>query len=142
MSFRRVGGIDMGNIEYVVTAGTAVAEGECLAENGNVVQRASATSTIHTVACIAAQTISTTDALILGTPLLNGPIQLWETDCSNNTAATQLYENMILTDKLYLDNTDTDVTGPTGIFHCLAVIGAAADKKLLGFFTVLPVTST
>lgn len=98
MAFRRVGGIDIGHYEFVVTAGTAIAEGDALAENGNVVERATSSSTIHTIECVAAETITTSDALILGIPIISGMIQIWEADCANNTASTQLYENMIFTD--------------------------------------------
>lgn len=142
MGMRRVGGIDIAAFEYTVTAGTAIAEGDILAESGNVVQRATSSSTIHTISCVAAETITTSDTQIQCIPIVSGPIQLWEVDTANATASTQLYENMALTDHDTVNNSGSDVSGATGVFHPLALVGAASDKKLLGYFTRLPVTST
>jgi hypothetical protein len=127
-------------IEGTVTAGTAIAEGDLLEYNGNVLQRATSSSTIHTLAGVSLETISTTDTEIKFAPLLPG--QLFEVDVANNTASTQRYESMILTDHDTINNTDTTVTGPTGVFKCLALTGAASDKKLIGTFHVSPQTST
>ena len=141
MAFRLVGGaIQNYTVEATVTSGTAVAAGDALAINGNVLERATSSSNIHTLVGVAAETISTTATLIKVIPIVQG--QLWEADVVDNTATTQRYESMVFTDHDTVNNTDTDVTGPTGVFFCLAPIGAAADKKLLGEFTRLKSTST
>jgi hypothetical protein len=128
------------DFEATVTAGTAIAAGDVLAINGNVLERATASSTIHTILAVASETISTSATKIKVT--LIRPGQIWEAATKNNTDATELYESMILNDEASVDNTDSDVTGPTGIFTCLALVGATGDKKCLGEFTRLQSTST
>jgi hypothetical protein len=128
--------------EATVTAGTAIAEGDVLDISGNVLQRATASSTIHTLAAVAAETISTTATTIRVIPIIGNETQIWEFDTTNNSATTQRYENAILTDHATLNNTDTTVTGPTGIFTIMFPVGAASAKKVLGHFNRLQVTST
>lgn len=141
MAMRLIGGFpDNYTVEGTVTAGTAIATGDILAINGNVLQRATASSTIHTIVGVAAETITTAATLIKFIPFVAG--QLWEVDTAADTATTQRYESMILTDHDTIDNTDTDVTGPTGVFFCLGVVGTAGNRKLIGEFTRLQSTST
>ena len=141
MAMRLVAGFpDNYTVEGTVTAGTAIAAGDVLVINGNVLARASSAATIHTVFGVAAETITTADSKIKVTPFCQG--QLWEVDTASNTDATELYESMVLTDHDTVNNTDSDVTGDTGVFFCLGLIGATGDKKLLGEFTRLQSTST
>lgn len=141
MGFKLVGGQpDSFDFEATVSAGTAIAAGDLLDISGNVLQRATSSSTIHTILAVASETISTT-ATKIKVKLIQ-PGQIWEAPVTNNTASTQLYESMVLTDHATVNNTDSDVTGPTGVFTCLALVGAASDKKILGEFTRLQSTST
>ena len=144
MAFRLVGGMPENfAVQYPVTAGTAIAAGVVLAINGNVVETATASSTIHTIVAVSAEAIGTGPSLILGIPI-TGPGQIWEADTLNNTHATnQLFESAILaTGGASIDNTAADVTGPTGVFTPFANIGAVTNKKVLGEFTRLQSTST
>lgn len=139
--FKLVGGtIEPYTVEGTVASGVAIAEGDALVINGNVLERATSSSTIHTLMGIALETITTAATTIRFQPIVQG--QIWEVESKNNTATTQRYESMIFEDHNSIDNTDTDVTGPTGVFLCLAPIGAAADKRLLGELTRLQSTST
>lgn len=141
MALKLVGGFpDAYAVECTVTAGTAIAEGDALDINGNVLQRATSSSTIHTIVGVAAESISTTATKIKVIPFVQG--QLWEVDATNNAATTQLYESMVFTDHDHINNTDSDVTGPTGVFLMLGYKGATTDKKLIGEFTRLQSTST
>lgn len=142
MGFKLVGGFpDSFTVEAPVTAGVAIAEGDALDISGNVLQRATASSTIHTLFGIAAETITTAAALILVRPVCQG--QVYQGDMKNNTHATnQIFESAIFEDHDSIDNTGTDVTGPTGIWLMLSPIGAVGDKKCLGEFTRLQSTST
>jgi hypothetical protein len=125
-----------------VTAGTAIAEGTVLVINGNVVAKADANATIHTIVAVAAESIGTSPAVIKAIPIV-GPGQIWEALCDNNTAANQLFESAVLGSAgATITNTSSDVTGPTGVFTPFALVGAAADKKVLGEFTRLQSTST
>lgn len=141
MAFKLRGGFpDSFTVEAVVTAGVAIAEGDLLAINGNVLERATASSTIHTIFGVAAETITTADSLIKVIPVCQG--QLWEADAANNTDSTERYESMVLTDHDTINNTDTDSTGATAVFFNLGAIGATSDKRLLGEFCRLQSTST
>lgn len=142
MGFRLRGGYPENfAMEGTVTAGTAVAAGDVLAINGNVLERATSSSTVHTIVGVAAETITVDDAKIKFIPICQG--QIWEADTNANTHATnQLYESCALTDHDTLDNSGSDVTGATGVFLIMANVGAVADKKVLGEFTRLQSTST
>jgi len=141
MAMRLIGGYPENfSVEMTVTSGTAVAAGDILAINANVVERATSSSTIHTIVGVAAETISTTATLIKVIPFAQG--QIWEVDTANNTDSTERYESMALTDHDTVNNSDTDVTGATGVFFCLGLVGATGDKKLIGEFTRLQSTST
>lgn len=142
MAFKLVGGFPE-SFAFVapVTAGTAINEGDALAINGNVLERATASSTIHTLFGIARETITTAATEILVAPVCQG--QLFQGDMKNNTHATnQIFESAIFDTSATIDNTSSDVTGPTGIWLMLQPIGAVGDKKALGEFTRLQSTST
>ncbi len=142
MAFKLVSGWPEEDVhEGIVTAGTAIAKGDVLDKNGNVLQRATSSSTIHTIVGVADETISTSATKIKYIPIIPFS-QMWEADAANSTASTQLYENCILTDHDTLNNSGSDVTGPTGIFNILYTKGAATDKKVLGYFHRLGPTST
>lgn len=140
---RLVGAIlESQSILGTVTAGTVITKGDVLDKSGNVLQAATSSSTIHTIVGVAAETIDTAASTILFVPIVPFA-QLWEFDTTNNTATTQRYESAILgANAATLNNTDSDVTGPTAIFTIANVVGAAADKKVIGWFNRLGPTST
>ena len=124
-----------------IATGVAIAAGDLLDISGNVVQRATSSSTIHTIVGVAAETVSTTATTIKVIPVCQG--QIWLADCTNNThASNQLFESCALTDHVTLSNTSSDVTGPTGVFLPFANVGGVTNKKMLGEFTRLQSTST
>ena len=55
-------------------------------------------------------------------------------DCTSNTAANQLYKNQAMTDGATIANSSSTTASTSGIFVPLAIVGAAADKKLYGYF--------
>jgi len=131
MAFRLKSGFPENfTIEVPVTAGVAIAEGDLLDINGNVLQRATSSSTILTIIGVAAETISTAATLIKVIPVCQG--QIWEADCTNSTASNQLFESCALTDHGHLSNTSSDVTGPTAVFLPFAITGTTT---MLGEFT-------
>lgn len=141
MAFKLVGGFpDNYTVEATVTAGVAIAAGDLLAINGNVLQRATSSSTIHTLFGVAAETISTTDTKIKVIPICQG--QIWEAETAADTDATELYESMVLTDHDTVNNSDTDVTGPTAVFLCTGFVGVTGNRKILGELTRSQSTST
>lgn len=141
MAFKLVGGFPENfTMSMPVTAGTAITVGSVLAISGNVVAKATGSSTIHTIVGVAAESIDTAASSILVIPV--NDTQIWEADCTNNTAANQLFEGAILTDELTLANTSSEVAGPTAIFLPMALVGAPATKKVQGQFIRLKSTST
>lgn len=62
------------------------------------------------------------------------PGQLFVADCTNNTAADQLNKAHLLTNGGTVNNTNTHSTDVNAVFIALAIVGAAADKKLIGRF--------
>ncbi len=142
MAFKLRGGYPESFVlQLPVTAGTAIAEGDALVINGNVVARADANATIHTLFGIARETITTAATSILCAPVCQG--QIYEGAMKNNTHATnQLLESAIFNDQASIDNTSSDVTGATGVWLMLSPVGAVADKLALGEFTRLQSTST
>ena len=102
MAFRLVGGMpDSHDLEGTVTSGVAIAAGDVLAINGNVLERATSSSTIHTIVGVASETITTAATLIKYKLIQQG--QLWEADTANNTDSTERYESCALTDHDTLD---------------------------------------
>ncbi len=141
MAMRLVGGAPLALIRQgPVTAGVAIQAGDVLAITGNVLIRATATSTIHTVVGVAAETITTAAALISYIPFVDG--QEWDCDTASNTSTNQLFEGAILSTTALIDNTSSEVAGPTAIFLPHAVVGTAAERRLLGTFIHLKSTST
>lgn len=128
-------------VEVPVTAGVAIQEGELLDISGNVLQRATSSSTIHTIFGVATESISTAATAIKVRPVCQG--QLYEGTMTNNTHATnQTFESYALTDHANVANDSSDVPGPTGVFLLITPIGAVADKRAMGEFTRLQSTST
>lgn len=142
MSFKLIGGYpESFVVSLPVTAGVAIAEGEAVDINGNVVQRTTASSTIHTLFGIARETITTAATSLLVAPVCQG--QLFEAATKNNTHATnQTMQSAIFDTQASIDNTGADVTGPTGVFLILAPKGAVSAKLCIGEFTRLQSTST
>lgn len=141
MAAKLIGGFpDNYTVEATVTAGTAIAVGDILDMSGNVLQRATSSSTIHTIFGVAAETITTTATTIKVIPFIDG--QLWEVEAANNTATTQVYEGMVLTDHDTVNNSGTTATGATAVFTMVGYAGAVSEKRLIGFFHHLHPTST
>lgn len=141
MAFKLVGGFpDNFTLEGTVTAGTAIAAGDVLVINSNVLAQGAASATIHTIVGVAAETITTADTKIKYIPITQG--QIWEAPTLNDTASTQLYESCILDGCTTVNNTSTDVTGPTGVALIVGILGAVSDKRVLVELTRLQSTST
>ena len=116
------------------TSSTTCAPGDVLDLSSNAVTRATSSSTVLTIECVAQETLAGTSVGVKAIPILPGAVQLWEADSTNNTASNQLMEDMVLTDHDTVNNTGTTSAAKEGIFRAIAVVGAAGDKKLLGYF--------
>ena len=93
-------------------------------------------ATTITIECViaATETSAASNPLIRAIPIAHGPVQLWEADCNANTASNQLNKAHALTSALLVNNTSTTSATTAGVFVALKIIGAASEKKLLGYF--------
>src|SRR3990167_9717586 len=78
---------------------------------------------------VAAETIAST-ATDIDVILVNQS-QIWEIDCTSNTAANQVLNRHGMTDSLTVANTSSDTATTLGVVLMLASVGAAADNKAL-----------
>ena len=91
---------------------------------------ATASLLAENVAGVAANTPATADTHINVIPIRG---QLWEYDCTSNTATAQLGKVNDLTDADTVANSTTISTANTGFVRNLKIVGAAANKKMQGF---------
>ena len=87
---------------------------------------------------VAMEDAETTAGVVQVVPFRQG--QLWEYDCTNNTAANQLCIRHLLTDAATVANTSSDITTNVTTFTAIRNQGAASDKKQVGFVTYVPPT--
>ncbi len=118
-------------------ASQAYVVGQLLMEdktNGEVIP---ATSSVSTLNCLGLSTKSFTeggaDAVISYIPIATVAVRV-VADCTANTAANQIHKDHLMTDGLNVNNTSTTSTAKEGVFHALGQVGAAANKKLYGYF--------
>ena len=93
-------------------------------------------ATTLTIECVIAETATSASSYptVKAIPIISGPTQLWVATCTNNTAVNQLNKAHALTSALAVANTSTTNATTAGVFVALKIIGAASDKKLLGYF--------
>jgi len=75
-----------------------------------------------------------TSADTVASVILVNPWMLVEADVANNSSADDNGDRMILTDQNTVNNTHSDDTSEEANFVQIAPVGAAADKRILGFF--------
>lgn len=132
----------MQKITYTADASTAFATGAALyrdTSTGELKTATAAAGTTLNLEAVATQTVTTaaSSPVLDAHPIISGPQQLWVADCTSNTAANQLNKAHALTDGLTVANTSTHIATTLGVFVAVGIIGAASDKKLLGYFVKL-----
>jgi hypothetical protein len=78
---------------------------------------------------VAAETIASTATDI--DVILLSDNQVWEIDCTSNTASNQVLNRHGMTDSVTVANTSSDTATTLGVWLMLAQVGAAADNKAL-----------
>ena len=126
-------------LEYTADASVAYTKGNVAyrdTSTGEVKEASSSAGTTLNIECVIAETKTTesSNPLIKAIPIVSGASQLWVADCTNDTAANQLNKAHALTDAGTVNNTATTVATTSGVFVALKQIGAASDRKLLGYF--------
>ena len=128
------------HLEYTADASTAFTKGSVGyrdTSTGEIKEAAGGSeATTLTIECIVDETKTTaaTYPYLKCIPIISGPTQLWIADCTSNTATNQLNKAHALTSATAVANTATTNATTAGVFVALKIIGAAADKKLLGYF--------
>lgn len=125
---------------YTADASTAFTKGFLGYRDTSTGEIKEATTTVGdatNIECIIAETVTTaaSDPIINGYPIIPG--QMYIADCTNNTAANQLNKAHLLTDGGTVNNTSTHSTDINAIFIALAIVGEAANKKLVGYIAKL-----
>ena len=123
------GVVHVGGVVEMATGAAGGATGYCYPGASSTT-----TSTIFGICQDYAQGFS--DTLVRVIPIT--PEQIWEADTTSNTSTIFVFKRHALTDDKTVANTDYDQSGRTGVFLCLNVRGAAADKKMLGQFIKIP----
>jgi hypothetical protein len=107
--------------------------------NAKLVAVTGSVGTTQTLIGVLTKAVASTDTQCEYKPLNSGIYCI--VDCTNNTAANQLYKRQAMTDASTVANTSTDITTNLGVFMPLKQVGAASDKKLYGYFVTLGQTT-
>lgn len=121
-------------IELPVTSAT-YAVGDLIETIGGTATWAACTSTTDHFTRKAVVTKGGTTVTTVYAVVLTGN-ELIEVESANNSAAADRGDRMTLTDSNTVNNTGTDVTGQAVSFQQFGELGAAADKRLLGYVIV------
>jgi hypothetical protein len=129
----------MQKLTYTADASTAFVAGALLyrdTSSGELKTATGAAGTTLNIEAVSSDTVTTPASYptIEAHPVISGAQQLWIADCTSNTAADQLNKAHALTDGLTVANTSTHIATTLGVFVALGIVGAASDKKLLGYF--------
>lgn len=130
---------NMQKLVYTADASTAFTTGSALyrdTSSGELKTATSSTGEVTNIEAVCSETITSaaTNPVLEAHPIISGPQQLWIADCTSSTAANQLNKAHALTDGLTVANTSTHIATTLGVFVALGIVGAATDKKLLGYF--------
>lgn len=120
-------------------ASSSVAEGELLVfdRTAGTVIDATAALLAEDVAGVAVNTPAASDTTVNVIPVKG---QLWEWDCTSNTATNQLCKRHILTNSTTVANTSTDQGVDEVVVVAIENAGVASDKKQRGFIVMTPAT--
>jgi len=106
----------------------------------SVVKPSTSSSTIETLFAVMTDKTVTTAASnpanLDGILITGDSSQMWIVDCTNSTAANQLYKPQVLTDAGTINNSSSATLSNTGVFIPVQIAGASTDKKLIGYFVV------
>lgn len=119
--------------KVAVPASTTILKDQILmidASNNGLIPATSSVATT-TLRAVAQTPLTSVGSVSSVEAILVNPLQLWEIDCTNNTATNQLWKRHAMTDGVAVNNSSSEATGTTGVAEMVAIVGAAADKKAL-----------
>lgn len=119
--------------EPVAISSLAVTEGDLLTLTaGSTTWTAATSSSIHgQLKAVATETVTSSATSVKVRHVIPG--QFWVAELANNSAAADNGDRMVLTDANTVNNTGTDSTAKEAFFIQFAPVGAAAEKRALGF---------
>jgi len=124
--------LDLANKE----AATVLTSGEILMQTGGYAVPATSSTVRADLLCVCNQTIAAADALTQVLYIVPTTEDLYVFTTTNNTDATHNGQAMVLgANSTTVNNTGT--TSATGIVQQVGVVGAAADKTIIGRFITL-----
>lgn len=134
MAFNPIKGFSE-DVQVLVGANNTVTAGGVLQidTTNKCVKPATSSSQVSQIVFVSSQSLVSNAAAqyINAIPILDD--QLFEADCTNVTATTQLYIRQALTDANTVNNTTSDTAANTGVFYPIAISGGVGSKKLIGY---------
>lgn len=136
MAFKVVKGFDQSQPMHCATSSTIVAGDVVVFDvstGAGVSKVIPATASLLgcNVAGVAVNTPATADTVVNVIPIVPG--QVWEYDCTSNTATAQLGKLNDLTNASTVANSTTISTAATAFVRNIEYVGAVADKKMRGY---------
>lgn len=134
--FRLARNITEAEVLELPISSNAVTEGDLLELTAGSATWADCTSSSDhfTRKAIAVETVASTASVVKAVLLRENDLVIAET--VNNSAAADNGDRMALTDTNTVNNSGTDVTGQAVCFIQFSPVGAAADKRILGWVLV------
>lgn len=128
-------------LPYTCTASQAYTAGSLMYRDTSAGELKEATASVGTtvnIEAISRRTFTSASTLpqLEAYPIL-GPATMVIADCTSNTAANQLNKVHAMTDARTVANTSTTISTTLGVFVAIATVGAASDKKMMGYFIKL-----
>jgi len=114
-----------------IPASTTISNGAILAldASNNGLIPATSSSTTLTVRAVAQEALTSIASVQQIDVLYTEWGQIWEMDCTNNTATNQLFKRHALTNSLTVNNSSSEATTTAGGVEMIKIIGSASDKK-------------
>lgn len=140
MAFERKSGGDQGFIERTVSS-LALVVGDLVAYNRSAykVQKATAASEASDLAGVVAEAATTASTIVKLQTIT--PWDEYIADTANESNVEHNYQRMLLSDENTVNNAGTDNTTDEAVFIQTGVVGAAADKKIIGRFDLFKKTA-
>ena len=132
MAVRRISGGNRGYRKLAISSITVVLGDVMMYDYENeVVILATSSATQERLAGVAVESATSSDTTVLVQKIEED--DEYVVDTTSNSATTDKYHRVALTDENTVAN-GADVTGDTGVFQQLGIVGAVGDKRIRGRF--------
>lgn len=140
MAFERKNGGDQGFIERTLSS-LALVVGDLVTYNRSAykVQKATVASEASDLAGIVKEATTTASTIVKLQTIT--PWDEYIVDTTNESNVAHNYQRMLLTNENTVNNTGTDNATDEAVFIQIGVVGAAANKKIVGRFDLFKKTA-